>query len=91
MTVRLVICGENAVLDADLVGCGMPILDPDEGLYRCTDCGVPFHKLCAKRHFSTDTPEHAQAQLTEQLRRLDERAATRTAAPLPPAGEGERP
>lgn len=65
------ICGANPTpIDADLVGCGKPIHSPED-VYRCTDCAVPFHRECAKRHFETDTPEHAAKVFEEQLRRLD--------------------
>lgn len=46
-------CGENPLLPAALVGCGKPIHTCAE-VYRCTDCGVPFHRECAKRHFGQD-------------------------------------
>ncbi|HWV44913.1 MAG TPA: hypothetical protein VN039_02620 [Nitrospira sp.] len=67
----LTICGQSDTpIDPDLVGCGQPILRVDE-VYRCTDCGVPFHKDCAKKHFETDTPEHSAKVYEEQIRRLD--------------------
>lgn len=65
------ICGANRVMDADLVGCGKPILNQRE-LYRCTDCSIPFHRDCAIKHFATDDEEHSQAAYAEQLRRWDE-------------------
>ncbi len=64
------ICGQNPVIDADLVGCGKVIERPDD-VYRCTDCAVPFHRTCAIRHFETDTPEHSAEAFKEQLRRWD--------------------
>ncbi|WP_143042570.1 hypothetical protein [Variovorax sp. YR634] len=67
----LVICGENPTpIDADLVGCGTSI-DRLQDVYRCTDCGVPFHRACAIRHFVSDTPEHSAEVFKEQLRRVD--------------------
>jgi len=71
------ICGHQSAIpvDADLIGCGKPIATPAE-VYRCTDCGIPFHRECAKRHFATDTPENAQKVYAEQLRRLDATLAT---------------
>jgi hypothetical protein len=66
------ICGENTgPVDADLVGCGRPI-ESLADVYRCTDCGVPFHRICAIRHFATDTPEASAEMFAEQLRRLDD-------------------
>lgn len=58
------ICGQNATLDADFVGCGKPISDPYK-VFRCTDCGVPFHLKCANKHFENGdvlTEEVIQAQ-----------------------------
>jgi hypothetical protein len=67
------ICGANRVMDADLAGCGKPILNQRE-LYRCTDCSIPFHRDCAIKHFATDDEEHSQAAYAEQFRRWDENA-----------------
>jgi hypothetical protein len=77
---QLPVCGENPTpVDADLVGCGNPI-ESQEDVFRCTDCGVPFHRACAVRHFETDTPEHAAKVFEEQLRRLDAAEAERKSA-----------
>lgn len=74
------ICGANRAMDADLVGCGKPILNQRE-LYRCTDCSVPFHRECAIRHFATDNSEdHREAAYAEQFRRWDENAKAAGAA-----------
>lgn len=45
-------CGENAKAPEGVAGgCGKPI--PFEvDVYRCTDCGTAFHRLCALRHFA---------------------------------------
>jgi len=70
---ELVICGQNGILDADLVGCGQIIWETHE-VYRCTDCCVPFHRHCAKKHFESGnvlTPE----VYAEQERRWNEREA----------------
>ena len=82
------VCGYQTAIpvDADLIGCGKPIATHAE-VYRCTDCSIPFHRECAKRHFETDTPENAQKVYAEQLRRLD--AASAPAAPAQPSAQGE--
>jgi hypothetical protein len=72
-------CGENPVTDADLVGCGKHI-EKQADVFRCTHCGVPFHRDCAERHFATDTVEHGTAMLTEQIRRLDAKEAAASSA-----------
>ena len=55
---EIYICGENSTLPANFVGCGKPINPFVEHVYRCTDCDVPFHKECAKKHFADEkTPE----------------------------------
>lgn len=67
-------CGENiGPVDADLVGCGKPI-ESQSDVYRCTHCGVPFHRDCAEIHFA-ETSESASRVYDEQLRRLDAKAA----------------
>lgn len=43
-------CGHTFEEAPDLRGCGRPI-HKAEDLYRCTDCGNPFHRDCAIRHF----------------------------------------
>jgi len=69
---EMLICGQNPTpIDADLVGCGKPIEQPED-VYRCTDCAVPFHRTCAVHHFEMDTPEHSAKVYKEQLRRLDD-------------------
>lgn len=45
------VCGENPFIAATEAGCGLPIKTCAE-VYRCTDCDVPFHKECAKKHFA---------------------------------------
>jgi hypothetical protein len=68
------VCGENAgPVDADLVGCGKGI-EKQADVYRCTHCGVPFHRACADRHFA-DTPELSAQAFEEQIKRLDAKDA----------------
>jgi hypothetical protein len=43
-------CGQNQVLDADLVGCGRAIAEGE--VYRCVECKVSFHRECARKHFN---------------------------------------
>lgn len=45
-------CGENAKAPEGVAGgCGETI--PFEvDVFRCTDCGTAFHRLCALRHFA---------------------------------------
>jgi hypothetical protein len=77
----VVICGEAPVpIDADLIGCGKPIQSAAE-VFRCADCGVPFHRQCAIRHFETDTPENADKVIEEQIRRLDAAAPAQGGQP----------
>lgn len=66
----VIVCGENAVLPARISGCGLPILTITE-LYRCTDCDIPFHKNCAKKHFNghTLTAEHVNEMTPEEVDR----------------------
>lgn len=46
-------CGANPVLPPERVGCGNWIgLEPD--VYRCVDCGAPFHRECLKKHCEDD-------------------------------------
>lgn len=61
------ICGENAVFPARLLGCAMPIERPEE-VFRCTDCCVPFHRECARRHFDNGEvlTEQMIAEMTPQ-------------------------
>jgi len=47
-------CGQNPSHPADAVGCGKAI-DTEADVYRCTDCGVPFHRVCAVLHFDAAT------------------------------------
>ena len=68
----LPICGENSVLDADFIGCGKIIWDVKD-LYRCTDCSVPFHRQCAKRHFEKDNVL-TEDVVAKQEQRLKERS-----------------
>lgn len=47
-----VTCGTTALAATDgfrpdQIGCGQPV---DE-VYRCVQCGTPFHRDCARRHF----------------------------------------
>lgn len=57
------ICGENPIgLPASRVGCGREILTCAE-VFRCADCGIPFHRECAKRHFG---PEHKPHKPNDQ-------------------------
>jgi hypothetical protein len=44
------VCGYNTILPAERVGCGEPMHTCAE-VYRCTDCGTPFHRSCAVKHF----------------------------------------
>ncbi len=75
MSAFLTICGFNmAGLDADLVGCGQPLYMLAD-VYRCVDCGVPFHKDCIKKHFS-DGDVLTQEVIDEQLRRVQLRAVS---------------
>jgi hypothetical protein len=46
------ICGRNGYFKPETTGgCGKPITLVAE-LYRCIDCGIPFHKECLKKHFA---------------------------------------
>lgn len=56
MAVPHSICGENPLLPANRMGCGQGIGTCAE-VYRCTDCTVPFHRDCARRHFGQDVTE----------------------------------
>jgi hypothetical protein len=38
------------------IGCDQLIIDPND-IYRCFDCGVPFHKECLKKHFGENLHE----------------------------------
>ena len=51
------ICGQNSVFPASRIGCGEPIYTCAE-VYRCTDCGVPFHRECAIKHFGDHMPHN---------------------------------
>jgi hypothetical protein len=66
------ICGRDRskTFDADLLGCGRPIVLISE-LYRCADCDVPFHKACLKKHFADVI---TQELVDEQYKRDKERA-----------------
>ena len=55
------ICGQNPVLPAGRVGCGQPIYTCAE-VYRCTDCGVPFHRECAVKHFGEHVPHNGEVR-----------------------------
>lgn len=43
-------CGQHPGHPAEAVGCGK-LIDTEAEVYRCTDCGVPFHRVCAVLHF----------------------------------------
>jgi hypothetical protein len=45
-----VVCGQNNLFPAERVGCGCAITRETD-VFRCTDCGTPFHRECAKAHF----------------------------------------
>lgn len=45
-----VVCGQNSLFPPERVGCGCTILRETD-VFRCTDCGTPFHRDCAKAHF----------------------------------------
>ena len=67
----IAICGEGKIFPARIVGCGKPIETIDE-LYRCTHCGIPFHKDCAETHFRDDnilTQEHIDSLSDEEVDR----------------------
>ncbi len=51
------VCGNNILFPATRVGCGEPMYSCME-VYRCTDCGVPFHRTCAVMHFGHDHDRH---------------------------------
>jgi hypothetical protein len=51
---RLTSCGDSPGVRASgltptRVGCGQPVMPAE--VYRCTDCQVPFHRECLRRHF----------------------------------------
>lgn len=46
---QLTVCGLNPYA-TDTGGCGAPINECAD-VFRCTDCGVAFHRTCAQRHF----------------------------------------
>lgn len=76
------VCGYNTTLPARLVGCGKPIMAGQD--YRCTHCGVRFHKDCAERHFKSDnvfTQEMLDSITDEEM------AALSRAAVVAPAWE----
>ena len=45
------ICGENqaGIIPTQTHGCGLGILFWRD-VYRCLNCGIPFHKACLKAH-----------------------------------------
>ena len=47
------VCGHNGILPANRVGCGGAMYQCSE-VYRCTDCGTPFHRSCAVKHFGLE-------------------------------------
>lgn len=53
-----------------LGGCGEPIATCAE-VYRCVDCDVPFHRGCARRHFSVSKDEK-DARIEQLERRVAE-------------------
>lgn len=65
-TDAVAICGDNATLLAEFVGCGQPIGTIEE-LYRCTHCSVPFHRDCAEHHFKDSTV--LTLQMVEEIER----------------------
>lgn len=52
------VCGDSKLR----TGCGLLIL-PDE-VYRCADCGIPFHCECIKKHCAADIAAKAK-RITE--------------------------
>lgn len=48
------ICGVHHDLGNKSIGCGEGFITHRQ-VYRCTDCGVPFHKHCAMKHFNKST------------------------------------
>jgi hypothetical protein len=68
-------CGQNSVLEADLVGCGKAINDSE--IFRCVDCSVPFHRECARKHFIAGESVLTAAMVDEQSRRDNSREGLR--------------
>lgn len=69
-------CGANPIVPPErLGGCGDPIYTCAE-VYRCTECGVPFHRACADRHFG-DSKEQTQAYKARIIKERDEAARDR--------------
>ena len=66
--IGVAICGENAVFPARVSGCAEPIMTHGE-VYRCTDCDIPFHKECAKKHFDNHvfTEDHLASMTEEEI------------------------
>lgn len=62
-TTSLPICGVQ-----DFMGCNKPI-EHISDLYRCTDCGIAFHKPCILAHFNGAHQPHPlrETQLAQAL------------------------
>ncbi len=60
-------CGGGHALDGKPVGCGEVFVYAGE-VFRCTDCEVPFHKHCARKHF-------AASQTNEGIRDMERNIA----------------
>jgi hypothetical protein len=54
-SIKPIVCGQNdaGVTFEEAGGCGQPITSVEQ-LYRCADCGVPFHRQCIKLHFGRE-------------------------------------
>jgi len=58
-------CGSNPVLSG--VGCG-EFIPTETDLYRCLDCGTPFHKKCLEEHCSHNLAMERDARLSAESR-----------------------
>jgi hypothetical protein len=71
------LCGANAA--GVICGCSQRFVSRDE-IYRCVDCGVEFHKHCAREHFAKSGNNFLLAKEDAQLEakelRLDVRDLT---------------
>ena len=68
------VCGHNPILPDGRIGCGQDIKTCSE-VYRCVDCGTPFHEECIKNHFGKRTlaDRCAEAHAVEIIREQSDR------------------
>ena len=89
------LCGSNAA--GVICGCNKRFVTRDE-IYRCVDCGVEFHKHCAREHFAKSgdnfllAKEDAQLEARElRLDVRDLRAEVERMRPVYEAAKALRP